>query len=82
MNGQWLEPILALLGLVLITLVTRAFFMLPERDLPLPDWLPQFDAIFLRNVLIYFDNEAKAEIVRRVLGVLLPFLPSAAKPSA
>lgn len=39
MNGQWLEPILAVLGLVLITLVTRAFFMLPERDLPLPDWL-------------------------------------------
>ncbi|HOB94952.1 MAG TPA: CheR family methyltransferase, partial [Aquabacterium sp.] len=39
---------------------------------PLPDWLPQFDVIFLRNVLIYFDNEAKAEIVRRVLGRLKP----------
>ena len=34
--------------------------------------LPMFDVIFLRNVLIYFDNEAKAQIVRRVLGRLKP----------
>jgi chemotaxis protein methyltransferase CheR len=34
--------------------------------------LPQFDVIFLRNVLIYFDNDAKAQIVRRVLGRLKP----------
>jgi chemotaxis protein methyltransferase CheR len=34
--------------------------------------LPQFDLILLRNVLIYFDNEAKAQIVRRVLGQLKP----------
>ncbi len=38
---------------------------------PLPD-LPMFDVIFLRNVLIYFENDAKAEIVRRVLGRLKP----------
>jgi chemotaxis protein methyltransferase CheR len=34
--------------------------------------LPAFDVIFLRNVLIYFDNEAKAQIVHRVLRLLKP----------
>jgi chemotaxis protein methyltransferase CheR len=34
--------------------------------------LPMFDVIFLRNVLIYFENDAKAEIVRRVLTQLKP----------
>ncbi|MBL8327466.1 MAG: SAM-dependent methyltransferase [Rubrivivax sp.] len=36
----------------------------------LPEQLPAFDVIFLRNVLIYFDNDAKAQIVRGVLGKL------------
>ena len=31
--------IVACIGLALITLVTRAFFMIPERELPLPNWL-------------------------------------------
>jgi chemotaxis protein methyltransferase CheR len=39
---------------------------------PMPEALPLFDVIFLRNVLIYFDNEAKAGIVRRVLTKLKP----------
>ncbi len=34
--------------------------------------LPMFDVIFLRNVLIYFDNDAKAQIVRRVIKQLKP----------
>ena len=36
---QWAEPVIAVIGLALITLVSRSFFMLPERELPLPDWL-------------------------------------------
>ena len=39
MNGAWLESAIAILGLAVITVVSRSFFMLPERELPLPDWL-------------------------------------------
>ncbi|MBL8336526.1 MAG: SAM-dependent methyltransferase [Rhodoferax sp.] len=39
---------------------------------PLPPDHGPFDAIWLRNVLIYFDVEAKAAIVRRVLAALAP----------
>ena len=38
---------------------------------PLPE-IGRFDVIFLRNVLIYFENDAKAHIVRGVLGRLKP----------
>jgi chemotaxis protein methyltransferase CheR len=50
----------------------RVHFMPANLMLDLPAELPQFDVIFLRNVLIYFDSEAKAQIVRRVLGRLAP----------
>ena len=33
--------LLALVGLALITLLTRGFFLLPEREWPLPAWLNQ-----------------------------------------
>jgi len=39
MNWHWLYPAAAILGLAVITLATRAFFMIPERELPLPNWL-------------------------------------------
>ena len=35
------EGVIAILGLALITLLTRGFFLFPERDLPLPGWLEQ-----------------------------------------
>jgi len=61
-------------GQVLMTRELRARVQFEAANLmqPLPASLPQFDVIFLRNVLIYFDNEAKAAIVRRVLGQLKP----------
>lgn len=33
------EVVLTIAGLALITLLTRGFFILPERELPMPEWL-------------------------------------------
>jgi chemotaxis protein methyltransferase CheR len=49
----------------------RVNFMTANLMEPLPD-IGLFDVIFLRNVLIYFDNPAKAEIVRQVITRLKP----------
>ncbi len=35
------DAAIAIIGLALLTLLTRAFFLLPERELPLPGWLQQ-----------------------------------------
>ena len=35
------DAAIAIIGLALLTLLTRAFFLLPERDFPLPGWLQQ-----------------------------------------
>ena len=60
-------------GQVLVTKAVRerVRFQTANLMLDLPQ-LPQFDVIFLRNVLIYFDNDAKSQIVRRVLTQLKP----------
>ncbi|MFM2065251.1 MAG: hypothetical protein RLZZ584_160 [Pseudomonadota bacterium] len=38
MSNPWLG-LLAVVGLGLVTLLTRAFFLLPERQLPMPGWI-------------------------------------------
>ncbi len=38
MMGRW-EALLAIGGLTVITLVTRGFFLIPRRELPIPPWL-------------------------------------------
>jgi branched-subunit amino acid transport protein len=35
------EAVVAILGLGAITLLTRAFFLMPQRELPMPAWLTQ-----------------------------------------
>ncbi len=35
------QAALAIVGLAAITVATRGFFLYPERDLPLPNWLRQ-----------------------------------------
>ncbi|BDI04627.1 chemotaxis protein methyltransferase [Sphaerotilus microaerophilus] len=52
------------------TLRERVSFRCANLMQPLPSDLGQFDVIFLRNVLIYFDAPAKARIVSRVIGQL------------
>lgn len=33
------EAVIAILGLGLITILTRSFFLLPQREVPIPAWL-------------------------------------------
>ena len=35
------ETVIAILGLAVITIGTRGFFLYPEKELPLPAWLKQ-----------------------------------------
>ena len=35
------EAAIAIVGLAIITVGTRGFFLYPDRDLPLPNWLKQ-----------------------------------------
>ncbi|MCP5283926.1 MAG: methyltransferase domain-containing protein [Burkholderiaceae bacterium] len=58
--------------LVAKSLRSRVQFEPANLMQPLPASLPSFDVIFLRNVLIYFDTDAKAAIVRRVMERLRP----------
>ena len=60
-------------GLLLISRELRAKVRFECANLTqaLPQ-IGEFDLIFLRNVLIYFDQAGKADIVRRVLTRLQP----------
>ena len=35
------HTVIGILGLAVVTIVTRSFFLLPERELPLPAWVMQ-----------------------------------------
>jgi len=37
--GNGWETALTIAGLALVSLVTRCFFLIPEREVPLPEWL-------------------------------------------
>jgi chemotaxis protein methyltransferase CheR len=39
---------------------------------PIPPGIGKFDVIFLRNVLIYFDQDTKKQVVERLMTALKP----------
>lgn len=53
------------------SLLSRVQFMQINLNAALPK-LGDFDVIFLRNVMIYFDMETKREVVARMLPLLKP----------
>lgn len=53
------------------SLTSRITFAPINLNNPLPP-VGQFDVIFLRNVMIYFDNQTKSEVVKRLLKHLKP----------
>ena len=76
------RPLLAKYCLKGIGSQEGTFMMKPElrgrinfRQINLNATLPdigQFDVIFLRNVMIYFDLETKRQVIRRILPLLRP----------
>jgi chemotaxis protein methyltransferase CheR len=61
-------------GTVLVqrSLRQRVQFIQVNLTQPVPSQLGPFDIIFLRNVLIYFNNQTKREVVANVLQRLKP----------
>jgi chemotaxis protein methyltransferase CheR len=53
------------------SLRSRVFFAQVNLDKPLPD-MGRFDVIFLRNVMIYFNDDTKRQVVARVTSALAP----------
>lgn len=53
------------------TLRSKVMFRHLNLNTALPQ-LGQFDLVFLRNVMIYFNNETKREVVARVISTLKP----------
>lgn len=53
-------------------ITNRVKFVRLNLNRPIAEDVGKFDVIFLRNALIYFDQQTKKQIVDRLLGVLKP----------
>lgn len=69
-------PWVATVGLTVVTVITRAFFMLPEREIPMPEWfkrglryapLAALAAVVAPEVLM-----TKGEIIHTLADARLP----------
>jgi len=60
-------------GMLLVNrqLRSKVTFHQVNLNMPLPE-LGQFDIVFLRNVMIYFNNETKRQVVARVISTIRP----------
>ncbi len=76
MAGIW--PWVATVGLAVVTVVTRAFFMIPEREVPMPEWF--------KRGLKYAPLAALAAVIAPELlmshGALITSLADARLPAA
>jgi chemotaxis protein methyltransferase CheR len=50
---------------------SNVMFRQVNLNVPLPE-MGQFDVVFLRNVMIYFNNETKRQVVARVISTIKP----------
>lgn len=53
------------------SLRSKVTFRQVNLNAPLPE-LGQFDVVFLRNVMIYFNNDTKRDVVARVIATIKP----------
>ena len=60
------ETVITILGLTVITVLTRSFFLIPERELPLPAWLKQGLRYAPLHEMIHCGQIA---MIRRMLGM-------------
>ncbi len=60
-------------GMLLVDRLLRSkvAFRQVNLNVPLPE-LGQFDVVFLRNVMIYFNNATKRQVVARVIATIKP----------
>lgn len=77
-DWETLYQLAAIVGLTLITILTRAFFMIPKNELPLPDWLKRglkyaplaaLTAVIAPEVLM-----TKGELINTVVDARVPAL--------
>ena len=57
--------------LVQRSLRSKVSFRQVNLNAALPE-LGQFDVVFLRNVMIYFNNDTKRDVVARVIATIKP----------
>jgi len=80
MSAEWtgIWPWVSTLGLAVVTVVTRAFFMIPEREVPMPEWF--------KRGLKYAPLAALAAVIAPEIlmsqGALITSLADARLPAA